>query len=113
MPLTEGAKPEAHPRLQTVPFGAMVGQFPAVKGNKGVGCEQLRSVLLSQYPFPTLNNTPRLQDAVRLPFAIYLNAHPKEHVAPDAIGPMQLPVVLGKLTLGVEHGLGWHVAAGG
>ena len=91
----------------------MVGQFPAVTGNKGVGCEQLRSVLISQYPFPTLDNTPKLQDAVRLPFATYPNAHPNEHVAPDAIGPMQLPVVLGKLTLGVEHGLGWQVDAGG
>ena len=91
----------------------MAEQVPAVNGYKGVGCEQLISVLISQYPFPTLDNTPRLHDSVRLSFAIYPNAHPNEHVAPDAIGPMQLPVVLGKLTLGVEHGLGWQVEAGG
>ena len=97
--------------MQEVRLLAEGGQFPGVRGNAGVGCEHRPATFTTQPPLGC-ENTPRVQLIDRLPFATYPPVQPSTQAPPEAIDPAQLPAVIGKATVGVVHGVGWHDPGG-
>lgn len=107
-PVGDGWYPGAQPSVQEVPLAAKE-QSPGVKGNVGVGGEQLRFALIRHTPLPSKERVPKLHEAERLLFATYPEAQPRLHDDPEGIGPEQLPTVIGYETEGLAQGLAWQV----